>query len=111
EGGVRAVGAGADRRSRVFDIEVTIPNADGRLRPGMIGTVVLRASGSEVASSGTPLLTVPLTAVVRDAGAAESGAERHGGPSGSAVGYGRNYALFLVQRPGGTAVVPRPHVQ
>ena len=41
EGRVTALAPAADAQSRVFDVEVTIPNRDGRLRPGMIGTVAL----------------------------------------------------------------------
>lgn len=40
-GRVTAIAPAADATSRVFDIEVTIPNDDGRLRPGMIGTVAV----------------------------------------------------------------------
>ena len=40
-GRVTAIAPAADPQSRVFDVEVTIPNGDGRLRPGMIGTVAI----------------------------------------------------------------------
>jgi multidrug efflux system membrane fusion protein len=46
----------------VFDVEVTVPNAGGRLRPGMIGTVAL---GAGAARAPAPVLTVPLSAIVR----------------------------------------------
>jgi multidrug efflux system membrane fusion protein len=36
EGRLRAIAPAADPQSRVFDVEVTIPNRDGRLRPGMM---------------------------------------------------------------------------
>jgi RND family efflux transporter MFP subunit len=38
-GRVTAIAPVADPQSRVFDVEVTIPNAESHLRPGMIGTV------------------------------------------------------------------------
>ena len=67
-GRVTAIAPAADLQSRVFDIEVAISNHDGRLRPGMIGTVAL---GDAVAAGAdaSPHVVVPLTAVVRsDAG-------------------------------------------
>ncbi len=63
-GRVTAVAPAADPQSRVFDIEVTVPNKDGRLRPGMIGTVALAQSTPRAAAANRPL-TVPLTAIVR----------------------------------------------
>jgi RND family efflux transporter MFP subunit len=62
-GRITAIAPTADPQSRVFDIEVTIPNQDGRLRPGMIGTVALAAQTA--AAAAPPALTVPLTAIVR----------------------------------------------
>lgn len=66
-GRVTALAPAADPQSRVFDVEITIPNADGRLRPGMIGTVAIGPQVADVTTSqGT--LTVPLSAVVRSTG-------------------------------------------
>ncbi len=65
-GRVTAIAPTADPQSRVFDIEVTIPNQNGLLRPGMIGTVALAARPGAAATPAPPQpLTVPLTAVVR----------------------------------------------
>ena len=64
EGTVTAIAPSADSESRVFSIELTIDNRDGRLKPGMIGTVGVPAEKPE----GSPLrgqATVPLGAVVR----------------------------------------------
>jgi multidrug efflux system membrane fusion protein len=59
-GRVTSVSPSADPKSRVFSVEVTIPNSDNRLKPGMIATLML--SGGHV----EPLTTVvPLSAVVR----------------------------------------------
>jgi RND family efflux transporter MFP subunit len=66
-GRVSAIAPIADPQSRVFDVEVTIPNQDGRLRPGMIGTVALDPRPDAAATTAQPL-TVPLTAVVRSQG-------------------------------------------
>jgi RND family efflux transporter MFP subunit len=63
-GRVTAIAAAADPQSRVFDVEVSIPNADAGLRPGMIGAVALMPRTADVAAANRPL-TVPLTAVVR----------------------------------------------
>jgi multidrug efflux system membrane fusion protein len=81
-GRVTAVAPAADPQSRVFDVEVTIPNRDGRLRPGMIGTVVLGSARIDRAASGQPRISVPLTAIVR-AGEDE-----------------KEYALLVVERQG-----------
>jgi RND family efflux transporter MFP subunit len=52
----------ADAKSHTFDVEVTLPNADQKLRVGMVGSVVL-ASGTQA-----PLMSVPLDALVRGKG-------------------------------------------
>jgi RND family efflux transporter MFP subunit len=63
EGTVTTVAPSADSQTRVFDIEVTIPNRDGRLRPGMIGAVELSA-GAEPTAVGA-VAALPLSAIVR----------------------------------------------
>jgi RND family efflux transporter MFP subunit len=62
-GTVTTVAPSADSQTRVFDIELTIPNRDGRLRPGMIGAVELAESAARPAISSEA--AVPLSAVVR----------------------------------------------
>jgi multidrug efflux system membrane fusion protein len=64
-GRVTAVAPAADPKSRVFDVEVTISNRDGRLRPGMIGTVGIGRSAGEPTGS---VLALPLGAIVRSPG-------------------------------------------
>lgn len=63
-GRITKIAPNADPRSRVFDVEVSIPNADGALKVGMIASVQL-----DVPASATDLqadtLAVPLTAIVR----------------------------------------------
>lgn len=62
-GRLTAIAPVADAQSRVFDVEVTIANRAGTLRPGMIGTVAI---GADAAAAKAPRpLTVPLTAIVR----------------------------------------------
>jgi len=58
-GRVTGVSPTADPGSLVFDIEVTVPNADGRLKPGMVGILEI-ASGD-----GVSAVTVPLSGIVR----------------------------------------------
>jgi multidrug efflux system membrane fusion protein len=80
EGRVTAIAPAADPASRVFDVEVTIPNGDNRLRPGMIGNVSVRRPGAEAAPADRQ--TIPLTAVVR---------ARRGS---------RQYGAFVIERRG-----------
>jgi RND family efflux transporter MFP subunit len=75
-GRITAIAPAADAQSRVFDVEVTIPNKDGRLRPGMIGVVAIHpataAAGATADAAATAAArealppAVPLTAIVRD---------------------------------------------
>jgi len=63
QGRVTAVAPSADPQTRVFDIEVSIVNADGRLRPGMIGAIELAADSTPRPDAALP--AVPLSAIVR----------------------------------------------
>jgi len=67
-GRITAIAPAADPQSRVFNVEVSLANRNGELRPGMIGAVTLlpRGSATSGAAAAAPRpLTVPLTAVVR----------------------------------------------
>jgi RND family efflux transporter MFP subunit len=95
-GRVTAVSPAADPQSRVFSIEVTVPNQDLALRPGMVATVEVRhppasASGpvSGAASVGGAIPAVPLGAVVKQS---ESGAQSSG------------YAVFIVEDQAGKTI-------
>ena len=59
-GHISRISAAADQNSRVFDVEVTIPNQEGLLRPGMIASMTVNEAG---ATREFPV--VPLTAVTR----------------------------------------------
>ena len=85
-GRVTAIAPTADPQSRVFDVEVTIPNRDNRLRPGLIGTVAIGRTGAQ-GLGAQPTLTVPLTAVVKSD--ARSG----------------QYAVLIVERKGDVDIV------
>lgn len=62
-GRITRIGSAADPKTRVFDVEVTIPNPDNRLRVGMIAALDLQRGAPAVAR-----LLVPLNAVVRPPG-------------------------------------------
>jgi multidrug efflux system membrane fusion protein len=59
-GRITSVSPSADPKSRVFSVEVTIPNSDSRLKPGMIATITLGAGALKNRTT-----VVPLSAVVR----------------------------------------------
>ena len=61
-GRITTIAPAADSETRLFLIEVSIPNDDGSLRPGMIATVELDAPQTEESAA---MPSVPLTAVVK----------------------------------------------
>jgi RND family efflux transporter MFP subunit len=91
-GRVTAVAPVADAQSRVFDVEVTIGNGDGRLRPGMIGTVAISQAGPGRRAAASRL-AVPLTAVVRSEAA------------------GAQFAVLVVERQSDVDVARVRHVE
>lgn len=76
-GTVTALSPMADPKSRVFTIEVTVPNAKDEVKPGMIGSIVTGGADRR------PRLMIPISAVVRS--------QRHNGA----------YAVFLVRQRAG----------
>lgn len=88
EGRITKLSPTADQRSRLFDVELTVPNDDGTLRAGMVATLEASETGGEPAGEA---LTLPLSAVVRP-------------PTG-----GDGYAVFVVEEaPGGLIARTRP---
>ena len=85
-GRVTAIAPVADAETRVFNVEVTIPNRDGRLRAGMIGTVDVPTDARDPRAEPAAA-SVPLAAVVRS----EAGGDR--------------YAVFVVESKGGADMV------
>jgi RND family efflux transporter MFP subunit len=81
EGSVSRIAPSADTKSRVFEIETTIPNADGRLKPGLVASLSVPAD----ALVG-PVVALPLTGVVRSPNAP------------------RGFAVFIVTDENGNAV-------
>ena len=76
-GRVTSIAASADEKNRVFGIEVTVPNPNASLKPGMIASLSLTG----VHKAAVP--SVPLSAVVADPGSAG------------------HYAVFVVSEQGG----------
>ena len=66
-GRVSAISPSADPKSRVFSIEVTIDNPKDQLKSGMIGSLLL--NGAQLPQ---PVLAVPLSAIIRDPGRADT---------------------------------------
>jgi len=83
EGRISLIAPSADAKSRVFEIDVTIPNADGRLRPGSVAALSLEGAGDT--ASAAPL--IPLSAIIRS------------------PGHAAQFAVFVVDTTGGHAVV------
>lgn len=86
QGRITSLAPAADPGSLVFDIEVTIPNPDGRLKPGMVASLELAGAAGEAQ------LAIPLAAVVRSPHK----------PDG--------YAVFVVENNGGSARVKQREV-
>jgi len=59
-GRITRIAPTADPRSRLFEVELTVPNPTGRLKPGMIASMRLKG-----ASKMEPVPVVPLSAVVQ----------------------------------------------
>jgi len=55
---ISRIAPSADPKSRVFEIELTIPNASGEIKPGMLASL-------QTNEAKTTLTTVPLDAIVR----------------------------------------------
>lgn len=60
KGVITSLSPSADPHSRIFDVEITIPNSDGRMMAGMI--VSLEVAGMRLKK---PMTVVPLNAIVR----------------------------------------------
>ena len=64
-GRITAVAPAADPSSRVFDVELTIPNPHNVLKAGMIATVEVPEENPEAARAQAAALVVPLVAIVK----------------------------------------------
>jgi multidrug efflux system membrane fusion protein len=89
QGLVTAISPSADPKSRVFDVEITIPNPHQELKVGMIAAVAVTTGLAPQA-----LTVVPLTAIVRSRAKPEG------------------YALFVVEEKDGKKIARyRDHVE
>lgn len=59
-GRITEIAPSANERSRVFDIEITVPNAANLLKPGMIASLALDPAGGN-----EPAVLLPLNSIVR----------------------------------------------
>lgn len=87
-GRVTRIAPTADPRTRVFDVELTVPNRDGHLKPGMIASLTL-SEGAR--AEAVPV--IPLAAVVQP-------------PPGTA-----GYMVFVAEEQGGKVVAKAQMVQ
>lgn len=87
-GRITAISPSADPRSRVFNVEVTVPNPNQQLKAGMIASLQIRDE-----KPAQPVLTVALGAIVRS----------RTDPKG--------YAVFVVEKSAGKTVARLREVQ
>jgi multidrug efflux system membrane fusion protein len=71
-GRITTIAPAADRDTHLFSVEVTIPNREGVLRPGMIATIQLDDQHVNVPTPSAPAPAVPLAAIVKDSAKAGS---------------------------------------
>jgi RND family efflux transporter MFP subunit len=79
-GRVSAISPAADQKSRVFSVEVTLPNPKNELKSGMIASLTL--AGDALPHS---IVAVPLSAVIRDPGRSDGFAVMTAEGSGDVV--------------------------
>lgn len=90
-GRVTAVSPSADAQSRVFGVEVTIPNPDRRLKAGMIATVEVSAANLPDIPAGSP--TVSVAAIVKSARPGGFAVFVADGPDDDATAHARDVSL------------------
>lgn len=65
KGTITSIAASADSSTRVFEVEITLPNPEGSLKPGMVAALQLpKASEKQINASGVAVV-VPIAAIVR----------------------------------------------
>jgi RND family efflux transporter MFP subunit len=102
-GKISAVSPAADNQSRVFSVEVTIPNPDRKLKAGMIGTVEVAREGAPSIAVGSP--TVSLSAIVKSERPGAYAVFLAEGPDAGATAHARDVALGPIS--GNRVVVAR----
>jgi len=86
-GQISSVSPAADPKSRVFEIEVTVPNPEFRLKIGMIASLTVQPR-----TARKPSIVVPLAAIVRPADQSDG------------------YAVFVVEEKDGKALARQRNV-
>jgi RND family efflux transporter MFP subunit len=89
-GRVTAVSPSADAQSRVFNVEVTIPNPDRRLKAGMIASVEVAAPSADIEPGSA---AVSVAAVVKSPGPGGFAVFVADGPDDDAVARSREVTL------------------
>ena len=82
QGTITRIAPNADPTTRVFDVEVTVPNRDGKLRSGMIASLQIAEGQPQTAQRAT----LPLNSIVRPPGRRDA------------------YGVFVVQQNAGKSV-------
>ncbi len=90
-GRVTAVSPAADAESRVFSVEVTIPNPERKLKAGMIATVEVASPDPHDIPAGVPLVSV--AAVVKSAKPGAFAVFLAEGPDDAAIARARDVTL------------------
>ncbi len=86
-GTITSISPQANQQSRVFVVEVMLPNPDGLIKPGMIGTLALAST-----NPASPCLVVPLSVLTQAPG-------------------GSRFAVYTIQSRGGKSVAVAQPVQ
>jgi RND family efflux transporter MFP subunit len=60
-GTITRIAPNADLATRIYDVEITVPNKNGKIRPGMIASLQIAGAIAPSATSAT----LPLNAIVR----------------------------------------------
>jgi len=93
QGVLTALSPAADRKSRVFDVEVTIPNREGMLRAGLIAAIEIWPDSRGLPAPQANLPAIPLSAVIQSPRSSEA------------------YAVFVIAEDGKTAVAKSREVK
>ncbi|HKF42604.1 MAG TPA: efflux RND transporter periplasmic adaptor subunit [Thermoanaerobaculia bacterium] len=93
QGVLTALSPAADRKSRVFDVEVTIPNGEGTLRAGLIAAIEIWPDSHGLSARQANLPAIPLSAVIQSPRSSDA------------------YAVFVVAEDGKSALAKSREVK
>jgi len=92
KGTITSIAASADSTTRVFEVEITVPNGEGLLKPGMVASLVVPKGSAKKAHASGAAVVVPIAAIVRSKTNADG------------------YAVFLAEGKGDAATVKQQDV-